>query len=250
LFEIGSISKVFTGILLAAEVEAGRVRLDAPARDFLPPGYQLPEKLRGPLKIEHLATHSAGFPSMPARLRSPWRMALAITGFDPHAGYSESDFRADTASFVPEYEPGARMQYSNFSAALAGRSLANKAECDYESLLVSRIAGDLAMIDTVTRYRPDQTDRIAKGHQKARRAGPLMLVYSAPAAELPEPLAGAGGIRSTASDMVRFLKANMKPPDTPLGKAIRRSHQTFAPRTKTRASACSGCGGDRIQRRN
>ena len=118
LFEIGSITKTFTGLALAREIERGTVRLDQPVQDCLPPGVELPEEARG-ITLRQLTSHSSGFPRVPAD-RSPLRgLGMLLFGSDPYAGYTEADLLQSVRTVKLESKPGTTGCYSNFGMTLA-----------------------------------------------------------------------------------------------------------------------------------
>jgi CubicO group peptidase (beta-lactamase class C family) len=190
VFEIGSITKAFTGILLADAAVEGRVALDDPVRRHLPEGWKIPVREGREITLAHLATHTSGFPRLPANLafKDP---------SNPYASYSETDLSSFLGSYMLRREPGDRYEYSNLGAGLLGRALSGG---DYEKLVLARIASPLGLEDT----------RIALTEDQKRRLGPPHAVVGKPAANWDLPtLAGAGALRSTADDLLRFLEANL-----------------------------------------
>jgi CubicO group peptidase (beta-lactamase class C family) len=89
-FELGSITKTFTGLTLAREIEQGMVRLEQPVRELLPPGTELPEAARG-ITLRQLTTHSSGFPRLAANQSRLRGLGMLLFGSDPYAGYTEAD---------------------------------------------------------------------------------------------------------------------------------------------------------------
>jgi len=206
VYEIGSISKTFTGILLALAVGDGRVALDDPLQSLLPADKaRVPLAFARPITLADVATHSSGLPRMPTNF-------APADPRNPYADYSVERMYAFLDSCAPARAPGADYEYSNFAMGLLGHALALKAGSSYEDLLVARIATPLGMASTRIAFTPDMTKRLAPPHDAARR----------PAANWDIPtLAGAGGIRSSADDMLRFLAANWREgAETPLGKAL------------------------------
>ncbi len=116
--------------------------------------------------------------------------------------------------------PGERVQHSNLGAGLLGEALAGAAGQPHEGLVRERICPPLGMPDTVVDPSAEQAARLAVGH--TRRGRPV------PRFELPA-LAGAGALRSTASDMLRILEADLDPPRTPLAGPLERIQQPRHP---------------------
>jgi CubicO group peptidase (beta-lactamase class C family) len=224
VFEIGSITKTFTGILLARLVESGELELDDRIGELLPEGWTLSEAARE-VTLQHLTTHTSGFPRLPANLLGVTNVFGQIFGGDPYRSYSEEDFREALAEVELEFEPGTSREYSNFAVGLLGHVLSTQYGTDYETLLKSEILGPLGMHRTVITNEPWHDEHVAPGYRGALKIGPATLALGSSAWELPNHLAGAGGIRSTGGDMLRYLKANMGLIQTPLDAAIREAHQ-------------------------
>lgn len=198
VYEIGSVSKVFTGVLLASLVRDGTVRLDQPVAELLPEG----AKVQGKITLGDLATHSSGLPRMPGNF-------APADPRNPYADYTPERMLEFLGRVKPERAPGEGYEYSNLGAGLLGWALARKAGKSYDELLEERIAGPLGMKSTAVALTASMKERLAPGHDAAGRPEGNW--------DLPA-FAGAGGIRSTAADMMRFLKANLSP--TPLDDAL------------------------------
>ncbi|MDP9795558.1 CubicO group peptidase (beta-lactamase class C family) [Catenuloplanes nepalensis] len=206
VFEIGSVTKVFTGLVLARMVVAGTAGLDEPVRDLLPSGTAVPSRDGVEITLRDLATHSSGLPRLP---RGMLLDALL------HPGRPDP-YRRCTAEFLLDglartrlgARPGRRVRYSNLGAGLLGLALAHRARTGYAALVEREVCRPLGLSDTsVTAEGP----RLAQGHNSRRRPVPGWHLAD---------LAGAGGLHSTATDLVRFLDAHLD--DTgPLAEAIR-----------------------------
>jgi serine-type D-Ala-D-Ala carboxypeptidase/endopeptidase len=210
VFEIGSISKVFTSILLAQMVEDGNVSLDDPIDAFLPEGVKAPAFKGDKITLRSLAMHKSGLP------RIPDNMAPSDTG-DPYADYRDKQLYAFLNDFVPERAMGAKYEYSNLGAGLLGHLLSRRGEQSYEKLVISRICKPLEMNDTCITLSAEQRARFAKGYADDQQTSPWTF----------DCLAGCGAIRSTAADMVKFLEANMGLRKTALAPALRRTCDHF-----------------------
>ncbi len=204
LFEIGSITKTFTGTLLGEAVAREEVRLDQPLQELLPEDVKLTEKLRDALQLKHLATHTSSLPRLPSNM--PYGDPE-----NPYADYTEQRLWNFLKTYEPKDAPGTKMEYSNLGAGLLGHVLAKHANTDYASLLADRLTKPLEMNETAITLSAEQQQRLAPPHN----------VDGAPAKNWDlAVLAGAGAIRSTTSDMVKYVKAYLKPPASPLGKGI------------------------------
>lgn len=208
LFEIGSISKVFTALLLADMVEQGEVALNDPIQIYLPEGVTAPVYKDTPIILEHLATHTSGLPSMPYNF-NPENFNNPYTDFSPADLY---DFFSESRLYQP---PGNRYNYSNLGMGTLGHFMELYSKKDYETLLKERITNELGMPDTVITLSTEQLARLATGHYNRRPVGNWDF----------DVLAGAGAIRSTARDMLTFLGANMGLQSSRLLPAMQATHQ-------------------------
>lgn len=193
IYEIGSITKVFTGILLAEDVTSGKVQLDDPIQKYLPDGIQAPSYKGIPITLDDLATHRSGLPR---------------------------DINTDTQSemygwlngFQLSRAPGSEYAYSNVGFSLLGDMLARLAGTDFNALESKDVSAPLGLSDTGEKMDADKTDRLAQGYTSD----------GSPAQYFPDSgaMSSAGYMRSTLDDMTRFLVDNMQPDSTPLAAAI------------------------------
>ncbi|MDJ0975700.1 MAG: serine hydrolase [Planctomycetota bacterium] len=203
VFEIGSIGKALTGVLLAHDVLAGRLALETPVQDLLPKDTKLATKGDRPMTVLDVATHRSGLPRMPDNFRPK-------DPFNPYADYTTDQLYAFLRSWEPARAPGERYAYSNLGFGLLGQMLARKASTTYEALVLERLAKPLGLTDTRVVYTPAMKPRVARPHK----------LDTSPTKTWDLPtFAGAGGVRSTANDMLRILKSALRPDATPLGKA-------------------------------
>lgn len=212
LFEIGSITKVFTALLLADAVTRGELTLDTPVRELLPAGVRAPARDGTQITVEHLATHTSGLPRSPLGLRHELRSALGSRA-DPYAHLTRDGLYEVLGRTRLRRTPGTgKPSYSNFGAALLGHALVAALDRgDYGPLVEERICGPLGLVDTVVPPDPARAPRIAAGHAFRGREVPHW--------ELPG-MAGAGALLSTADDLLAFLRAQLWPHETSLGEAI------------------------------
>jgi CubicO group peptidase (beta-lactamase class C family) len=203
LYEIGSVSKIFTSLLLAEAVVRGEVTLDMPIADLLPGEVALPDGAGARITLRMLATHTSGLPRIPAD--------LAAAGSNPYAGYGERELWASLRAVKLDFEPGTKASYSNFAVGLLGTLLARKAGLSYEQLLTRRITQPLGMTETVV-----SVTAMGKSH-----FAPPFTADGKPSSHWDfDALAGAGGIRSTLADMKRFAIAALQPAGTRIAKAM------------------------------
>ena len=211
VFEIGSVTKTFTGLLLADAIVRGDVKADDPVEKALPtaaPGLTLDGRK---VTFAQLASHTSGLPRLPAN----WQPANAA---DPYADYDGSFLLASLGVDVLVRPPGTKFEYSNLGAGLLGYALGVRAG-GYESALRERILTPLGMADTGLKLSQAQEMRFATGHDPHRMPVPPWHL---------DALAGAGGLRSTAFDMAKYLKAAVDPAGSPLGAAVKLAQTPIA----------------------
>ncbi len=209
IYELGSISKTFTGLMLARMIERGQVRLDQPVRELLPRG-TAPKPTGAEINLLDLVTHHSGLPALPTNIH--------VNGLpNPGADYHPADLYAYFQRRGVLKIPDSPFDYSNLGFGLLGQLLADRGGTTYAGLLRDEITGPLAMSDTVLSLTPDQQARLIQAYDNRHR--PV-------AAWDLDALAGAGAIRSTASDVLTYLEANLHPERLPaeLAAAIRASH--------------------------
>jgi serine-type D-Ala-D-Ala carboxypeptidase/endopeptidase len=216
IFEIGSVTKVFTATLLADMVEQGLVRLDDPVQRYLPKNVRVPIRGR-PITLCDLATQTSGLPRLPPGL---FRSSLRRR-HDPYAGFSEQDLLAALAETRPKGTPGVRLRYSNFGFGLLGYVLARRVDTSYDELVRDRICAPLGLADTGLEIADNASERFADGHNRRGRSVSHWHLGA---------LAGAGALRSTVNDLLRFLDLQLTEPATPLARAARATHGSRATR--------------------
>lgn len=210
VFEIGSVTKVFTALLLAVMCGTGEVSLDEPLADLYPE-LALPARGR-PIVLADLAAHAAGLPRLP-----PGVLRQGLHQRDnPYAAFSDDDVARALERVRLRSEPGSRVRYSNFGAGVLGQALARRARTPYDDLVRSRVCVPLGLVDTGVRRSADQLARRAVGHDRRGRAVPDWDMAGLP---------GMGALHSTSTDLARFLAAQLDPSSSLLEDAIRLAQQ-------------------------
>jgi CubicO group peptidase (beta-lactamase class C family) len=204
LYDIGSVTKVFTGLLLAEAVTRGELTLDTALAALLPPDVELPDRAGSRITVRMLATHTSGLPRIPVEIPPD-------DYTNPYAAYGEADLWATLRRVKLDFEPGTKASYSNLAVGLLGTLLARRAGLTYPELLAARITGPLGMKDTVVEPDAGQRARRAPGFNAAGQAWPHWEFKA---------LAGAGAVSSTLSDLMRFAAAMLRPAESPLREAI------------------------------
>ncbi len=195
IFEIGSVTKVFTSLLLSQMVLDKEVSLNDPIAKYLPASVQVPSRNGKQITLLDLSTHHSGFPREPAH---------------------PSDYTIEQVyDFLNHYQltrdPGAAYEYSNFGAGLLGQILAMRAGTDYETLLRTRIIEPLQMNHTAIHPTDEMKAQLIDGYHGDQKTPSIPITVLAP----------AGAIRSNVDDMLIFLAANMGLIRTPLLPAMK-----------------------------
>lgn len=200
-YEIGSVTKVFTGIMFAEGIEAGTVKLDDPIQNYLPDGIQAPMFDGIPVTLRDLATHRSGLPR-------------DVESDDPN------DLYIYLNGLKLDYAPGSEYAYSNFGYEILGNILALQARKDFGSLEFDSLSKPLGLTDTTVSLSADQQSRLASGYQ----------FDGTPADYFPQSgaMSPAGYLHSTLNDMARFLVANMQPDATSLGPSLKLAQTSAA----------------------
>lgn len=208
VFEIGSITKTFTGIILADRVIKGEMNLDDSLQKYLPEGITAPMRNGESIKLVHLSNHTSSLPRMPDNF-NPANPA------NPFADYSEKQLYDFLGSYELPRDIGSQYEYSNYAAGLLGHIIAAQQGITYEALMMDVIAGPLGLQDTRIAFTPNMKKNLAMGHQNGVQVENWDLTS----------LAGAGGIRSTTVDMVNYVRANMGKVKSKLYPAMQLSHK-------------------------
>ena len=158
IFQAGSVTKIFTALLLADMAVGGEVRLSDPAARYLPGA----RNAASPVTLADLATHTAGLPRLPGGLS--WSARLSPR--DPYARYPASWFRRAARRALGAGSGGSPYAYSNFGYGLLGYLLGRAAESTYETLVTTRVCGPLGLADTTFGVPGPSRDRKAQGHQR------------------------------------------------------------------------------------
>ena len=204
VFEIGSITKVFTSLALAEMVRRGEVRLDDPVAKFLPATVRVPSRDGREITLLDLSNQVSGLPRLPGNLKP------ADLG-NPYAGYGSANLYEFLSGYALRRGIGEKYEYSNLGVGLLGHVLSLRAGVGYEELIRRRVLEPLGMTDTAITLPDPMKRRLAVGTGPSR----LPVKYW----DL-DALAGAGALRSTARDMLKFLTAAMGLRETPLRSAF------------------------------
>ena len=205
IFEIDSVTKVFTALLLADMVQRGEVALTDPVAKYLPAGVKLPERRGRHITLLDLATHTSGLPGFPSNI-------YPADPANPFADYTADQLYEYLSTYQLKRDIGSKYNYSNMGYGILGQALARRAGMTYEDAIKARITGPLGMNSTGISLSPELKSRLSSGHEAYRmEAAPP---WDAPAME------GAMGLRSTVDDLLAFLSAFLGYTKTPLSPAM------------------------------
>ncbi|MFH8292886.1 serine hydrolase domain-containing protein [Streptomyces sp. NPDC018059] len=203
-FEIGSLTKTFTALLLAEMVARGEVAYTDPLSRFLPRS-ALPHLRGSPITLLHLATHTSGLPRLPPGFL---RSGVPTWFSNPYAGFSPEALLDALARTRPRAAPGMRVRYSNYGVGLLGELLVRAAHGPggaFAPLLAERVLDPLGL--TRTNCAADQSQATGYWHGRARPSWQMAT------------MAGAGAVRSSARDLLTVLDClcapGAVPPDVP-----------------------------------
>lgn len=188
LFEIGSVTKTFTALLLQDMIARGEMNLEDPVSKYLPESVKLPTRDGKEITLRQLAIHTSGLPANPSNLGLTW------------ADYSTDELYAFLSGYKLRHDPGERYKYSNLGSSLLGHAIGLKAGTNYEFLVRNRICQALKMDST--RITPDET------------RSPIFY---------PQ-----GGFSSTANDLLKYVSAQIGLTPTSLAPLIEKSHEIQA----------------------
>ena len=197
LFQIASLTKPFTGTILAELARAGRVAPTDPLARHLPKPTHAPEFDGQPIRLLDLATHTAGLPNVPETPRFSW--SRLEDPRNPYKPLTREEVASWLSSFSLPVPPGTRFRYSNVGMAVLGEALSTAAGTPYETLLKRVVTERFALKDTTLRLSAEQRARKAVGHAR----GQVVPDWEAPAMQ------PSFGLYSTANDLLRWLRVNM-----------------------------------------
>lgn len=205
LYEIGSISKIFTATLLANLVENGQIDLEDSIINYLPDSLSENEFLQS-ITFKQLANHTSGLPRLPDNLDT----SSNFNKLDPYANYTRKELFTFLKNFKGNSEPGENYEYSNLGYGLLGELISIITKKPYSDNIKEIISEPLGMPNTVQTVNP-KIHRVAKVYNDL---GEEVMQWNFQA------LAGAGSLKSTIHDLLRFNQFQFKLPETSLEKAM------------------------------
>jgi len=208
IYEIGSISKVFTGILLAQQILDSDLTLEDEINNLLHDGIVVPVIGDNEITLGTLTDHTSGLPGMPDNF-------APANPNNPYADYTVKQMYEFISNYQPSREVGSEYEYSNLAQGLLGHLLSKNKNISYEKLMIETIADPLGMNDTRIEFSERMKNNLAHGHS----GGQVVENWDIPT------LAGAGAIRSSTLDMAKFISANLGYVNSPITDAMYLSHK-------------------------
>ena len=194
VFEIGSITKVFTATILADMAERGEVKLDDPIKKYLPSNIRLPQRNGREITLIDLSTQTSGLPRMPDNFKP-------ADPRNPYKDYTVEQLYDFLSRHELRRDPGAQFEYSNLGVGLLGHVLTLRAKKPYEQLVTERILDPLDMDHTGVTLTPWMQAHLARGHNNQGQPASNWDIGT---------LGAAGALRSTMNDMLKFARANLQ----------------------------------------
>jgi D-alanyl-D-alanine-carboxypeptidase/D-alanyl-D-alanine-endopeptidase len=216
IYELASITKTFTGVLLAQAVVEGKVKLDDDVRKYLDGSYPNLEFEGKPVKLFHLINHTSRLPFvMPDRPElfrnpDPYELPKILTAIE--SSYTRENFYEDLHKVKLDKAPGTEFKYSNSAAQLLGYILEKIYGRPYEQIVLKKLAKPLGMTETKITLTASEKTRLAIGHYDN---GSIALNGT------PQTQA-AGALHSSVSDMLKYMRYHLNESD----EVIKLSHQT------------------------
>lgn len=206
LFELASVTKALTGIVLAQALLRGDLTLEQPVEELLPQAYASPELAARNMTIGDLATHHAGLPRAPSAIPA-W--SPMFPG-NPWAELTEAEMVASVHAAVEEPPGSAGYSYSGFGYMLLGRALEEATGRPYAELVEKDLCATLGMTNTWVVLTDDARDRLVDGHRNG-----YTLEH-----HLEHTFPAAGSIASSLNDLLTLVEANLRPDQAPIGEAL------------------------------
>jgi len=207
LFEIGSVTKTFTSLLLLNLAESGELKLETSVAECLPE-VKVPEKNGVLITLEHLAAQESGLPfDASNHARGDW--------LNSYNSYSVENLYAFLEGHQLGKVPGKGFRYSNVGFSVLGHALERKTDSDFESLVVERICEPLEMKDTRIRLTAEQEERRAVGYDsKGKKAGFFRF----------QVMEAAGALYSSTNDLLKYVSAQLGYTESRLISSMKQSH--------------------------
>jgi CubicO group peptidase (beta-lactamase class C family) len=212
LYEIGSITKTFTGILLAKAVTENKIKLNDPVNKYLPKNIPLISFGDDTLKIVHLSNHTSGLPPLPDNFDT-----TDLT--NPYRNYDEKKLLEYLKHASLSRKPGQKFEYCNLAVGLLGYIIQQVNKMPFDKMVSTFITSKAGMTDTRQLLTKKDSTLFMQGYDES----------FFPQSQWDfKALTAAGSLRSNTEDMLKYAALNLKAPDDKMQKVIDLSHvQTF-----------------------
>jgi len=209
-FEIGSITKSFIALLVIMAEDEKLISLDDPVSDFFPDSFNIPEGNLKKIKINDLLTHTSGLPLFPPNIDHDNEIQSLLT-------YSEADLADLFQNFTLAKEPGTKYRYSSLGYGILGYILERVYNKSLDQLCTERITKPLGMERTSINYEAHSDTNFADGYLN----GEILNLYR----DKSSISNGFGGLRSTACDLLLYMKAQAGIIPTSLYNSMKRTQE-------------------------
>lgn len=203
IYEIGSISKTFTGTLLAQAVKDKKVKIYDDVRLYLDGNYPNLEYKGHPIRLSHLVSHISGLPNFlpdnPSLFQNTSSDSLPFVLTRTLDNYSKQNFLDDLHKVKIDTIPGYKFRYSNSGPQLLKFVLERVYKKSYAELIKMFISKPLGMNNTTSKFKKNNLKNLAKGYNDKGRLMPY----------IPQNLDASGGLFSTIPDMLQYLKFHL-----------------------------------------
>jgi CubicO group peptidase (beta-lactamase class C family) len=209
LYEIGSVTKTFTGLLLAKAVMEKKIALNDPVNKYLPKDIPVIKFGNDTLRIVHLSNHTSGLPPLPDNFD-------ATDLINPYKDYDDNKLNAYLKVAKLSRKPGEKFEYCNLAVGLLGHILETVYKMSFEKMFTTFICSKAGMNNT---------------RQFLLKKDSALFVQGYDASIFPQgqwdfkALAAAGCIRSNAADMMHYAVLQLGIDDVQLQKAVYLTHQ-------------------------
>jgi serine-type D-Ala-D-Ala carboxypeptidase/endopeptidase len=211
IFEIGSITKTFTAVLLAERVLQNKMSLEDPIDKYLPDSVKLLPEMQNKIKLLNLITHTSGLP----RIQDDFVKNTTYNGRNADLHFEEKDLFNYLMNYKNSKPVGHFAYYSNLAVGLLGHLLELNSGKPYDSLVADEICKPLGMIHTIKNPSTIDSNHLARGYAK----GKDVYIYDFGV------LSGASSLKSTITDMLIYLNKNINTDESQISQAIELTHK-------------------------
>ena len=218
VFQIGSLSKLFTAALVQVLCDEGVVAMDATLGELIGRTRPLAPALQS-VTLRQLVTHTSGLPSIP---KSLGEKLIGLVGkenllVNPYS-HLEPELVFDYLATAQDKRPPGRFEYSNLGMGLVGHVLEIVTGKPYEKLVLEKVLEPLGMKATAISATEEMREQLAQGYT-AKGGATGVWTFSS--------LAGAGAFYSNAENMMRFIQANLEG-ETAISPSLQKMHEPQA----------------------